>query len=80
MHLAEIVAGEGAADDERALKALGVYGQPEDVAALVAHLAGGAGRERHRRGAGHRRRGRRMTLWPRILAAGIEAPHQEDFA
>jgi 3-oxoacyl-[acyl-carrier protein] reductase len=33
-----------AADDERALTALGAYGHPEDVAALVAHLAGEAGR------------------------------------
>jgi 3-oxoacyl-[acyl-carrier protein] reductase len=32
------------ADDERALTALGAYGRPEDVAALVAHLAGEAGR------------------------------------
>lgn len=35
--------GEGA-DDERALTALGTYGRPEDVAALVAHLASEAGR------------------------------------
>jgi 3-oxoacyl-[acyl-carrier protein] reductase len=32
------------ADDERALTALGAYGRPEDVAALVAHLASEAGR------------------------------------
>lgn len=32
------------ADVEKALTALGTYGRPEDVAALVAHLASEAGR------------------------------------